>query len=363
MGRFGRIVAGDIALHVAIAVAASVALYVSIDSVEAVNRALSRATLFDLSKVELFNVPAIVQQFAMMCVLIGTLTAVASLVRRGEAVAIFAAGGRPQLILRPAILTGLLLALAYAALTEWVAPVARAEVSAARRRLGLPAPPTDVLSTSRAWFRGADLVYRVKGMDEAGGGVLSDVLMLKLSSGRLSDRWDVGELRYEGGRWIGRDVLHRRFVEAEAISTEHVDQQEMALEEVPEDFVTSIGAPDRLEYARLDAAMHARERLGQPAIAHRLELYRRHAHPLALLGAVVLSAAVALRLGRRPSIARSLGAGVLLGFGLWVTDELSLALGTSAALSPIVAAHVPLAVVLAAAGFAWLRVHREGLRT
>src|SRR5882672_2852792 len=101
MGRFGRGVAKDVLLHITIAVAASITLYVSIDSVEAVNRALSRATFADLSRLQLYNLPAIVQQFSMMCVLIATLTGVASLVRRGEAVAIFAAGGRPAMILKP----------------------------------------------------------------------------------------------------------------------------------------------------------------------------------------------------------------------------------------------------------------------
>jgi lipopolysaccharide export LptBFGC system permease protein LptF len=270
------------------------------------------------------------------------------------------------MILKPAVVTGLLIALLYAAMTEWVSPVARAEVSAARRRLGLPAPPTDVLSTSRAWFRGEDRVYRVKVMEEAGGGVLSGVLMLRVEGGRLEDRYDVAELRYENGRWIGKDIVHRRFggagAQGSAVTTEHVPEMEMKLEEVPDDFVTSIGAPDRLPYLRLEATVHARERLGQPVVAHRLELYRRHAMPLALLGAVMLAAGVALRLGRRPTIAQSLGAGVALGFALWVTDELSLALGTSSALSPMTAAHVPLFAVLAAAAITWFRVAERGLR-
>lgn len=372
-GIFGRQVIREIALHVLITTAATVALYVSVDSVEAVNRALSRATLADLARLQLYSIPGVLQQFATVLVLIGGLTGIAALVRRQEIVALFAAGAGPGALLRPVLVAGAMIALLYGALTEWIAPAARAEVSAARLRLGLPASPADSLGGSRTWFRGEDLVYRIQVMEAANGSVLGGVLMLRIRDGRLLDRWDVRELRFEGGRWTGLGVIHRRFEDASdagaaaaaeaVIATEQLERTVMPVDERPEDFVTSIGAPDRLSYFKLLAAMRARERLGQPALGHRFELYRRHAYPLSLVVALALAAAIALRLGRRPTMAVALGAGVLIGFVVWLTDEVSLALGTAAALSPELAAHLPLALLLMAAAFAWARAARDGLRS
>jgi lipopolysaccharide export system permease protein len=379
LGLFGRQLIRDIALHVSIAVAASITLFISIDSVEAVNRALSRATFADLARLQLYNIPAVVQQFATICVLIGTMTALAALLRRGEIVAMFSAGGSPSSILKPAMIAGAVIGVGYAALTEWVAPIARAEVSAARRRLGLPIPPTDVFGSSRTWFRGEDRVYRVQALEEPSGRVLGKVLMLRLLDGQLLDRWDVERLAYENGHWMGDGILVRHFpqdglevarstnagekIDAAPMRTEHIDHAPLEIEEVPDDFVRSIGAPERLHYFALAAATRARERLGQPAVAHRLELYRRHAYPASLLMAVALSAAIALRLGRCPSVAASLGAGALLGFALWITDEVSLALGSSAAVPAVIAGHLPLAFAFGAAAIAWTMVLRRGLRT
>jgi LPS export ABC transporter permease LptG len=364
VGLFARQVMRDIAMHVSIAVAGAVTLFISIDSVEAVNRALSRATFADMVRLQLYNIPAVVQQFATVCVLIGTMTALAALLRRQEIVAMFSAGGAPSLILKPALLAGALMALGYAALTEWVAPIARAQVSAARRRLGLPIPPSDLLGSSRTWFHGEDRVYRVQTLEDPSGHVLGKVLMLRVENGRLLDRWDVERLAYDEGRWIGEGILARHFggIEDTAIKTERIPSAPLRLEEEPEDFVRSIGAPERLHYVQLAAATRARERLGQPATAHRLELYRRHAYPASLLIAVVLAAAVALRLGRKPSISASLGVGALLGFVMWIMDEIALALGSSAAVPASVAAHMPLLFVACAAGIAWPFVMRWGMR-
>ncbi|MCK6550909.1 LptF/LptG family permease, partial [Myxococcota bacterium] len=304
LGLFGRQLARDVGLHVAIAFGAAITLFVAIDSVEVVNRALSRATLLDLLRLQLYGIPAVVQQFASFCVLIGTMTALASLVRRGEIVAFFAAGASPFAILRPIVCAGLVIAAAEAGLTEWIAPRARAEVSAARHRLGLPSLAGDkVGSVSQTWFRGEDLVYRVEALEDPRGRVLGHVLVLRIVEGHLVERWDVDRLVYEDGRWIGEGVVHRQFGADAELATERLERALLSLVEDPEDFVRSIGAPERLSYAALAETTRARERLGQPALAHRLELYRRHTYPLLLVVAVVLGAAVALRLGRRPTVA------------------------------------------------------------
>lgn len=363
-GLFGRQVARDIALHVLIVAGASITLFISIDSVEAVNKSIRpEARFLDLVQLELYNVPGVLQQFGSVAVLIGTTTAIAALVRRQEIVAIFSAGAPPAVIWRPALIAGIAIGLLYAAMLEWVAPAARIEVSTIRRRLGLPPPPSDALNTSRTWFRGQDLVYRVKFLDDPRGGILSGVLMLRIKDGRLLDRWDVDRLLFREGRWLGEGVVHRAFGGVEEMHTTRSEQSPMSVEERPEDFVRSIGAPERLPYFALLATTRARERLGQPAIAHRLELYRRHAHPLVMLAAVTLSAAVALRIGRRPSIARSLGFGSIFGFALWITEELALGLGTSGAIRTDIAAHLPLAAVTFAAVVAWMSVLRQGIRT
>jgi lipopolysaccharide export system permease protein len=305
----------------------------------------------------------VLQQFAVFCALLGAMNAVAALLRRGEIVAVLAAGASPAVVLKPALLAGLVIGALYAAMTEWVAPKARAEVSAARRRLGLPSQSTDSIDTNQAWFRGEDLVYRIGALEDARGSVLGGVLILRVEEGRLAERWDVERLRHGDAGWIGESIVRRRFSGDDAITTERISRAPVAIREQPEDFVSNIGAPERLPLKALVAATQARERLGQPSMAHLIELYRRVSHPFTLALAVVLGAALAFRSGRRPSIAKALGIGALLGFALWLADEIGLSLGSTGAISPLSAAlAMPLvAAVLAIGG--WISTDRQGIRS
>lgn len=359
-GLFGRQLFRDILVNTTLAMAAGLALFVAVDFVETGNLVRQDASFFDLFLLELYNMPLVVQQVGHLAAVIGTTSAVAALLRRGEVVAILAAGAPPTVLLKPALLVGLLFAAGFACMTEWVLPAARAEVTALRRELGLPVKNTDVLRRHQTWFRGRERIFRVEDLVDPEGRTLAGVLVLDLKEGHLRDRWDIDRLRFEDGRWIGEGIVRRRF-EGDALETTRLDRAELSLTESPKDFVQSIGAPDRMRYGALVAAVDARERLGQPVVAHRLELYRRHAHPLSILCAVILAVAMTLALSRRPSMAAALGAGGALGFGLWILDEVGLALGSTSAVSPEPAAHVGMTLVLVGAFAAWARALRRGV--
>lgn len=360
LGRIGRLVVRELAASVAIALGAAITLFIAIDSVEAVNRALSRATVIDLLLLELCSIPGVLQQFGAFAAVLGGTAAVAALVRRGEGVAILAAGGSTAVILKPALLAGLALAAAESAMTEWIVPPARAELGAARRRLGLAGAGSEAASAGRSWFRGSDLVYRVDALEDTSGRTLAGVLILRIERGRLVERWDVERLRFAGGAWTGAGIVHRRFGE-ESLVTERIGEAPITLHEAPEDFVRSIGAPDRLSYAALVETTEARERLGQPAIAHRLELFRRRSRPVTLVFSLVLAAALGLRLGRRPPLATALAAAAPFGFLLWVFDEVGVALGSTGAMSPMAAAGVGPIAAITLAAVAWVICERRGL--
>jgi LPS export ABC transporter permease LptG len=360
LGLFGRQLVRDVARNSALALLSGLALFVAIDFVEAGNLVKEEAPFATLFWLELFNLPLVIQQVGHLAAVIGAATATATLLRRGEVVAMFAAGAPPSALLKPALIAGLGFAIGYAALTEWIVPPARAEVSALRRELGLPVKETEMLRRHQTWFRGKHEIYRVREMEDEEGRVLAGVTILDIEGGRLHDRWELERLVHRDGRWIGEGIL-RRTLEEDSLATSRVESAELDLGESPEDFVRSIGAPDRMRYGALRTAVDARERLGQPVVEHRLELYRRHAHPLSLLGAVMLAVAVALRISRKPSLAAALGAGAGLGFVLWILDEIGLALGSASAIAPLPASHAGLALVTSAAVFAWIRAFQRGV--
>jgi LPS export ABC transporter permease LptG len=359
LGLFGRQLIRDVARNSIIALSSGLALFIAVDFVEAGNLVREDAPFSLLLRLEIYNLPLVMQQIGHLACVIGATTATAALLRRGEVVAMLSAGAPPSALLKPALIAGTIFALALAALTEHVVPHARAEVSALRRELGLPVKEPE-LRRHQTWFRGKTEIYRVRDMEDEEGRVLAGVTILDVEGGRLSDRWDVERLVHRGGRWIGEGILRRK-IEGQTLVTSRLASSLLDVGESPEDFVQSIGAPERMKYGALEAAVVARERLGQPAIEHRLELYRRHAQPLTLLLSVMLAVAVALRISRKPTLASALGAGAAVGFALWFLDEVGNALGSTSALAPEPAAHAGLALVAAGAAIAWIRAFQRGV--
>ncbi len=360
-GLFARQLIRTICTHVGLSVLASLLLYVAIDTVETGNMAKNTDDAWQVLRLELVTLPVVFQQFAGMAILIGTATALASLIRRGEVVAMFAAGGPPTLLLKPTLLAGLLWALSYGAITEWVAPRAHAEIASLRRELGMGKKHSADLRGSRNWFTGKQRIFRVGDLMDTEGRALAEVLILKVRDGRLVQRWDVQRLTWDAGTWTAHDVVQRTWPDPDTQQTQRLAQMQLDLLETPEDFVRSVGAPERLSFGALCQAITARRRLGQPVQVHEVELYRRIARPFTLLLAMLAAAALILRTGRHPTVATGLGMGTLAGFSLWLVDELALALAAISALSAGVAATVPpVLAALAALGF-WGLAYRRGI--
>jgi LPS export ABC transporter permease LptG len=361
MGRFERQVFIDVLVHIALATLSGIALFVAIDTLETGNLSSANAKASDLFMLQIARLPVTIQQVIGITSVAGGMTAVTQLMRKGEIIAVFSGGAGPAIILKPALLAGLAVALLYAAMTDWVVPSARAQVSQLRSRLGLPTGDSGLGGPQR-WLRNQDRIFRVEDIRDTEGGSLGSVLMFQIQNGRLLERWDLKGLEFLRGDWIGQGVVHRRFPAGEGLHTERFDSQAIAIQESPEDFLRSVGQPERLTYRALRASTLARERLGQSSTQHRLELDRRHAFPLMLLLVVMASAGMALRLGRKPPVSKALAVASLMGFGVFLLEELNQVVAQKGALPPWITAHVGAVLAGGLAASAWLRVYRQGIQ-
>lgn len=360
LGGFARHLARTVLAHCALACGAGLVLFSLIDAVELGNRLAPRAAWADLVALELWGLPRVLRQILGFGTLLGVLTATGHLVRRGEIFAVLAAGGSPATVLRPVLLVGAVLGTGHAGLTEWVVPRAQARVSELRARLGLPVRRSELLARPSVWFRGADRFFRVDDLGAEDGRTLVRVLMLRTDGGRLVERWDADRLDWDGASWTATGLVHRRLDPDHAFMATRSATAALSLRERPEDFVRRVGLASRLPLGALLETVRARRRLGRNTAGHRLEVGRRLAGPLSLLLGAVLSAGIAMRLGRRPSLASALGAGAAVGLAFWLAEELANGLATVGMLAPEVCAlGVPLLAGAGAAAVWWhpLRPH------
>jgi lipopolysaccharide export system permease protein len=366
-----RHVARTLFVHVSLALLAAVVLYLVVDFVEVGNMALERGQPDALSRLTWMNLPRVFRMMVPIAAPIGATSAIGALMRRREILALVAAGAPPRVLLRPVVGAGVVLAALHAANVEWLVPPASLEVAALRRQIGMAPGPLEGAGRKQSWFRGRSLVYRVGGLRNTAGGRVEGVLMLAIEDGRLRERWDVRAMRYgDGSRreaaeahtWLGEEVLVRRFSGAGGLATSTSASIELPIQESPEDFVVSIASPERLGLVALVETAIARERVGRPARAHWLELHQRLAVPAAIVALFVASAGLALRLGRRQTMARALGAGALLGAATWSVGDFSVLFGLTGTLPSALAGWALPAGAAAIAAWLWRRVARVGIR-
>lgn len=357
-GRFARQVTADVLVHVLIATLAGVVLFSVVDFVEVGNRARAAATSADFGALALYSVPRVLQLLLPVAATIGTLTAVSALSRRREIVAWFAAGASSWAMAKPLIVAGLVVGVGYGAIIEWLVPPAASHESAVRARMGLPR--SDAQLGRHGWYKGKQWLYRVRTLATPDGTQLDDVLMLHVAQGRLHHRRDLGVLKHDGEGWLGQRIVDRNLAD-DSMTTATVAAERLSLVERPKDFVGALGAPSRLAYADLRASTETRERLGRPALAHRIELYRRHTGPIIMLLVMVVAGALGVRLGRRQTMASALGAGAALGFSVWLLREMAKLMGTAGALPPAIAGHLVAVVLLVLVALAWGAVARHGV--
>lgn len=360
LGRFLRHAALTIAVHLGIAMLAGICLYLVVDFVEVGNLAVERGE-DDLLRLSVLNLPRVARLMIPVAAPIGTLSALSGLIRRREVVAWFGAGASPAMILRPVAAVSLLTGLIFALNSELLIPPSAAAVGVLRQKIGLGQSPLEGLGRRQSWFRGTDFVYHVSSLPDPSGQRASGVMMLRLDRGRLAERWDLDELEKTGGGWIAKGSVQRSFTGDEGLQTSREAERAVPVREAPRDFVMSVVAPERLPLLELVRTAAARDRLGRPTRAHWMEAHRRLTQPLSLMLMMVAAAGVAIRLGRRQTLARALGVGAVLGSAMWLAGDFTTLFGLSGTLAPWVAAWVLPLTVAAGAAQVWRRALAFGL--
>ncbi len=97
------------------------------------------------------------------------------------------------------------------------------------------------------------------------------------------------------------------------------------------------------------------QQAGHETNGYLVALHSRLAAPMITLVAIYLAFPFALRLNRQAGVVRSLFAGLLLGFALFVVTDLSIALGLDRRLSPLLAAWSPVALFIGIGIFQMLK--------
>ncbi len=153
----------------------------------------------------------------------------------------------------------------------------------------------------------------------------------------LIKRLDAREAKWTDQGWFFSDIMLTSFRDGFP-SIQKIGSQIIPLDEKPADFVTVQREAEEMGYLELRKYVQKLQSEGYDVSRYITDLEGKLAFSFVNLILVVIGVAFSLRTERSGGIARSLGAGTIIGFSYWIIFAFGLSLGRSGTLPPFLAA-------------------------
>ncbi len=289
------------------------------------------------------RVPMLASRFLPFAILLGTLIALTNLNQNSEVVAMKAAGMSAHQILAPMILASLLVAAAAFAFNETVVVRATRTAEAWSGADYKPIPP-DRGVLSNVWARdGEKLVHVDLVVGRGAKARLEGVTIYQRQAGSLQSKIDAALARQRPGGWRLLDV---RVYDTEmnmVRKTPTMDTLDGV--ETTRFTLAKINAASE-DFQSLEQAIVDLDRAGRPTAAARSGWWHKISGPFSVVLMPLLAGLAAFGLARSGHVLLRAAIGMALGFGYFLVDNLSLALGNVGAYPPALAAWAPFLLFL-----------------
>ena len=282
-----------------------------------------------LTALRLAGCRAVVFGFQMVpgACFLGALVAGTALARRGELLAIQAAGIPTRKIWYAYSAVALLACVLGWALGEWAVPDAVSALERiGREEVGRTDKVTQFFQRRPTWFHEGNLILYLPDVD-TGTQIFSDPVIYRREEGLIAELIQGETLRYDRDQWV---VSEARELTLDPPRDRRLEERAIPLGVDPRDLTDVAGDPRQMQWNAIRKMIKRRVGAHLDVTAHELELHNRLAFPLGCLVVVWLVAPWALHPERRRSLAVALGAGsAVIGvlFALTYTLRL-LALGS-----------------------------------
>jgi lipopolysaccharide export system permease protein len=333
-----RYIAGQfLALFVPI-LASLVLLYLLIDLLDRLGGFLrDEATAGAVVRYLLFKIPLMVTQITPPAVIIAVLLAFGILGRRNEIIALRAGGvSLPQTAI-PILALAAAISIATLIWNETVVPYCsrsfRYVNNVEIRKRGV----RGVLGERAIWYHGGGGFYNIDYVDRAQQTVYGLTIYRFDDQFRLHGVVNVSHVQWRDGHWEVADAVEHQ-LDGSTFTSTTIPPDSVLIPETLDDFLEVQREPEELTFIELRERVHSLASKGIDPSQYLVDLYVKLALPFSSLVLALIAVPLGGRLRRHPSMAAIIGVGVAAGFGYWVLLGLSMSLGQSGAIPPLIAA-------------------------
>jgi lipopolysaccharide export system permease protein len=295
------------------------------------------ASIFSVLRYFFFKAPLFVSQMAPAAALTGSLLSLSLLSRSRELLALKACGVSTLQIARPLLLVAALLSTGVWGWNEVVVPPAFHKARVINSEEIKKKPFQGFFDERGFWYHGEKVFYHIEHFDP------HDKILLGLTVYRLDDQFQVRSLVeisravWKDGKWECENFREGALAPG-AFSP--LQSCGALLRETPEDFAVVALEAEEFSSQQLRQYIFDLQRKGLDTTEYQVDLYLKGALPIAILAMTLLGLSLAVPGAKQLTLATSLGFALVVGFSYWVLLALSVSLGHSGALSPLVSAWI-----------------------
>lgn len=304
--------------------------------------------------------PFVIVLVMPIAVLLATLFSVGFLSKRNELLAMRASGASLLRLSMPLLLLGLVVTGSLMVVGETIYPAAeakRAEMEDQFIKRSTSNSPGIVHDLFATGLEGRKFYFRTFSADKGSG---SDVTVQTTRDGRVTEMWEIKDLRYVDSVWMGFDGRQRSFTGSGDSVSQYTPFDRRAFgnwHETPEDFVRKRINPERVSYTQLKATIARMRSVGGDTTVEDTELQLKLAFPFLSFLVVLVGFPIAAR-SKQTGMALNFGIALGVTFALRVLIEVFRSLGHNGDVPAWLAAWAPNIVCLIAGVVILLRVRK-----
>ncbi len=351
-----RYIAREIYRSTAVVLVALVGLFMFFALIEGLDKVGQRLTLLNLFYLQALDVPNHLYELLPIGLLIGAVLALAGLAQRNELTILRASGVSGMRLLGALWLITIPLVMGAFILSEFITPAA--ELRGSESRLALLGRTDGGRLSSGYWFKEADDKggTRIINIGQlTGKGRVDDVVLYEFAANNtLRDVVQAANGQFEQGRLVLRDLTETRIQpqSADALADAripdkpiservHLDERSIPTSLTPERLIARILTPERMAISDLVDYIRYLENNQLQTDRQEVALWRKIAYPFTLLVMVTIAAPIGFMQTRRGGVGIKVFAGIILGVGFFMLNQLALNAGMLGDWPPWATALVP----------------------
>ncbi|MFH1625294.1 MAG: LPS export ABC transporter permease LptG [Pseudomonadota bacterium] len=320
---------------------AFVIIYLTIDILENIDDFIKEGVPFSTTmEFFMFKIPLIVVQVAPVATLLSSLISLGILSRNSEVVAMRASGISVYRIITPIIGISLLVSVGSLIGNESILPYTNQRVKYIEHTALENKSPYGFFQQNRIWYRSNNAIYNIDIFDPKGSTLKGITIYYFDGEFNLIRRIDAKMAKWVNQKWYFHEISSRSFDNGAEVSMERWHEKIIPLPEVPDDFKIVEKSADEMSYTELRSYTKKIRNEGFDATKYVVDMHAKLAFPFVSLIMPLLGVPFALKTGRGKGIVRGVGISIIISFVYWAMLAVSLSLGHSGVLPPVVSAWV-----------------------